>query len=164
MSLEIVIISAVVGSITSAITAYVTTRLKMKEEKEKWRREFAIKFAEVQSRDNTEAQKMAVQFAVGILIKNPESPERERIFMPPHCRLIAGRASDNAIVIDDPMLSRHHCAFDADDASAYVEDLGSANAIMLNGERVTGRHKLKSEDLVLLSKMTEFRFHKLDAR
>ena len=39
MSAETVIISAIVGIVTSAITAYITTRFKMKEEKTKWRRE-----------------------------------------------------------------------------------------------------------------------------
>ena len=97
MSAETVIISAIVGIVTSAITAYITTCFKMKEEKTKWRREFALKYAEAQATDSVRAQKMAVQFAVGVLIKNPETQKRARVFVPPNCRLIAGSAPDNPI-------------------------------------------------------------------
>jgi pSer/pThr/pTyr-binding forkhead associated (FHA) protein len=164
MNLETIIISAVVGIITSVITSYITTRLRMREEKDKWRREFALKYAEAQAKDNQNAQRMAVQFAIGVLIKNPETVERERIFVPPYCRLIAGRSPDNSVVIDDPVISRHHCAFDADDTDVYVEDLGSPNGIIFNRERLDGRRKLETGDIVHLSPKTEFRFHKLNGR
>jgi pSer/pThr/pTyr-binding forkhead associated (FHA) protein len=164
MSLETILISAVVGIITSMITAYITTRLRMREEKDKWRREFALKYAEAQATNNLNAQRMAVQFAIGVLIKNPQSANRERIFIPPYCRLIAGRSEDNAIVLDDEGISRHHCAFDADDTDVYVEDLGSPNGVCLRGERLRGRRKLEAGDEVTLSSETEFRFHKLDNR
>ena len=87
----------------------------------KWRREFALKYAEAQAIDSVRAQKMAVQFAVGVLIKNPETHKRERVFVPPNCRLIAGSAPDNPICLDDELASGHHCAFDADDEQVYVE-------------------------------------------
>ncbi len=163
MNLETVIISAIVGIVTSAITAYITTRFKMKEENTKWRREFALKYAEAQATDNVRAQKMAVQFAVGVLIKNPETQERERVFVPPNCRLIAGRAPDNPIFVDDLFASSHHCAFDADDQQVYVEDLGSQNATFVNGEILRGRRKLEIGDRIKVG-ATDFEFHKLDGR
>ena len=163
MNAETVIISAVVGIITSAITAYVTTWLKMKEEKEKWSREFAIKYAEVQATDNARAQKMAIQFAIGVLIRNPEAEDRERIFIPPNCRLIAGRANDNPIQIDDRSVSRHHCAFDADDENVFVEELGSQNATIVNGDMLKGRRKLEAGDMITIGPI-QFRFHQLDGR
>jgi pSer/pThr/pTyr-binding forkhead associated (FHA) protein len=162
MNLETVTVSAVVGIIASAITAYITTRVKMREERTKWRQEFTLKYAEIQASDNARAQKLAIQFAVGLLIKNPEAPERERIFLPPNCRLIAGRAADNALPLpDDDRASRHHCAFYADDELAYVEDLGSPNATFVNRERVTGRRPLKAGDRITVGS-TQFEFRKLD--
>jgi pSer/pThr/pTyr-binding forkhead associated (FHA) protein len=140
--------------------------MKMKEERDKWRREFAFKFAEAQVTGTAVAEKIATQFAIGVLIKNPETPEREKIFVPPNCRLVVGRSPDNSIVIDDPRASRHHFAFYADDTDAFVEELAggrSANPIFLNGERITGRHRLGADDLIVAGK-TEFRFHKLEAR
>jgi len=163
MSLETIIVSAVVGIVTSAITAYVTTRLRMKEEKEKWRREFAVKFAEAQAKDNSQAQKIAVQFAIGVLIKNPETEERERIFVPPNCRLIAGRDPTNPIHTNDPLTSRHHCAFDADDEYVYVEELGSPNGAFINGALLKGKQKLEAGDIVQMGHTT-FRYHQLAAQ
>ena len=163
MNITTIIISAAVGIITSAITAYLTTRLKMREEKDKWRREFAIRFAEAQATDNGRAQKMAVQVAIGVLIKNPEAEDRERIFIPANCRLIAGRASDNAIPLDDLRVSRHTCSFDADDENVFIEILGSQSTIFVNGEPLTGKRKLETDDMIIVGS-TSFRFHKLDHR
>lgn len=164
MSFNTILTSAAVGIITSVITAYITTHLKMKEEKEKWRRDFAVKFAEMQGGDNAHAQRIAVQFAVGVLIKNPESQERERIFMPPNCRLVLGRAMNSGIIVDDSSLSRHHCAFAADDANVYIENLGATNPIFLNDEKVETKRRLKSGDIITLSAITKFQFQRIDPR
>src|SRR5262249_9648935 len=119
----------------------------MKEEKAKWRREFAVKFAEAQATDNSHAQKMAVQFAVGVLIKNPGSVDRERVFVPPNCRLIAGRSPDNSIpTTEDTYTARQHCAFDADDVNVYIEELGSPNGSLINNKPLIGRRKLETGD------------------
>ena len=123
----------------------------------------ALKYAEAQATDSVRAQKMAVQFAVGVLIKNPETQKRERIFVPPNCRLIAGSAPDNPICLDDESVSDHHCAFDADDEQVYVEDLGSSNCTFVSGKLVRGRRKLEGGDRIKVGG-TEFEFHKLDRR
>src|SRR5262245_58206508 len=164
MGIETILVSAGVAVLTGAITAYITTRLRMKEEREKWNREFGLKMAQIESVDGIQAKRMAVQFALGILIyQNKETSERERIFLPPNCRLIAGRADTNQIVLNDEKLSRQHCAFDSDETSVYVEDLGSANATFMNGSRVAGRVRLRTGDIINLGD-TEFKFHKLDRR
>ncbi len=43
-----------------------------------------------------------------------------------------GRASDNAIAIPDPLLSRNHCRFDVIDGAVWVTDLESANETLVN--------------------------------
>jgi len=163
MDLKTIVISAAVGVIASAITAYITTRLKVKEEREKWRKEFAIRYADIQATDQARAQNLAVQFAIGVLIKNPESEERDRIFIPPNCRLIAGRAPDSAIHIDDVNLSRHHCAFDADDENVFVEVLGSVSISSIKEEPLRGKRLLQTEDIITIGR-TRLRFHKLESR
>lgn len=162
MNLETILVSAGVGVVTSVITAYITTRLKMREEKEKWRREFALKYAEVQATDAARAQRMAAQFAIGVLIfKQSETSERERIFVPPNCQLVAGRSSENPIYIADPNISKHHCAFNADDENVYVVDLGSTNASYLNGQLIRGACRLETGDIVSVGQ-TELLFHRLE--
>ena len=164
MTLQSIIITAVIGIVTSAITAYITTRLKMKEERDKWRREFAFKFAEAQAADNGAAEKMATQFAIGVLTRNPETPDREKIFVPPNCRLTVGRAADCTIVLDDPRVSRIHFTFWTDDTNVFIEEIGrSANHIYLNGKRITDRHILQTND-VITTGSTTFRFQTLESR
>jgi predicted component of type VI protein secretion system len=59
-----------------------------------------------------------------------------------------GRADDSYIHIDDSSISRHHARLLNDEQGFFVEDLGSANGIALNGAYVKGRTKIKLGDLV----------------
>jgi pSer/pThr/pTyr-binding forkhead associated (FHA) protein len=160
MDSETILISAAVGIVTSAVTAYITTRLRMSEEKEKWQREFSIKYIEAQTADGELAHKMAMQFGIGFLkFRNPETEPQKR-FVPPNCRLVVGRAPDCSICISDPELSRYHCAFVADDTNVHIESLGATIPTLLNGAPVNVKCKLKTGDIVEVGK-TEFMFYKL---
>ena len=164
MSVEAILIGALVGIVTSAITAYITTSLRMREEKQKWRKEFAIKYAEAQATDSTHAEKLAVQFGLGVLkYRTLGRSEPQKIFLPPNSRLVAGRGINTAILLNDPKVSRQHCAFYTDDTNAYVEDLGSVTGTILNGEMVKSRRKINTGDTINVGD-TEFSFYKLDAR
>jgi hypothetical protein len=58
-----------------------------------------------------------------------------------------GRAMDCAIRTDDAMVSRNHARLYWDGAQCYVEDLGSANGVYYQEQRVT-RHPLRHGDAV----------------
>ena len=47
-----------------------------------------------------------------------------------------GRASDNDVIVDDPMVSRHHCQLKLQHGAYGFVDLGSRNGSMVNGQRV----------------------------
>ncbi|WP_083090427.1 ATP-binding cassette domain-containing protein [Actinomyces vulturis] len=47
-----------------------------------------------------------------------------------------GRAPDNALVIDDPLISKHHARIDLTPQGITVTDLGSTNGIYLGRDRV----------------------------
>ena len=97
----------------------------MREEKEKWRREFALKYAEAQATDSTRAERMAVQFGVGVLkYRTVGVAETPKIFLPPNSRLVAGRGENNAIMLKDTKVSRHHCAFFTDDTKRLYRRFG----------------------------------------
>jgi len=48
-----------------------------------------------------------------------------------------GRASDNDVIVDDPMVSRHHCQLKLQHGAYSFTDLGSRNGSTVNGEPVT---------------------------
>lgn len=63
---------------------------------------------------------------------------------------VIGRASDTAIPIDSPGLSRHHARIVVANGEATVEDLGSKNGTHLNGRRITTPCQLSDGDEIRL--------------
>jgi hypothetical protein len=48
-----------------------------------------------------------------------------------------GRASDNDVIVDDPMVSRHHCQLRLQHGAYSFADLGSRNGSSVNGQAVS---------------------------
>lgn len=48
-----------------------------------------------------------------------------------------GRAEDNAIVLGDAAVSRHHAQISVDGSRVWVEDRNSANGVLFRGQRVS---------------------------
>jgi hypothetical protein len=48
-----------------------------------------------------------------------------------------GRASDNDVIVDDPMVSRHHCQLKLQHGAYGFTDLGSRNGSTVNGHHVS---------------------------
>ncbi|HVM24185.1 MAG TPA: DUF3662 and FHA domain-containing protein [Candidatus Limnocylindrales bacterium] len=48
-----------------------------------------------------------------------------------------GRASDNDVILDDPMVSRHHCQLKLQHGAYGFTDLGSRNGSTVNGQPVS---------------------------
>jgi hypothetical protein len=48
-----------------------------------------------------------------------------------------GRASDNDVIVDDPMVSRHHCQLKLEHGAYSFTDLGSRNGSTVNGQPVS---------------------------
>lgn len=48
-----------------------------------------------------------------------------------------GRASDNDVIVDDPMVSRHHCQLRLQHGAYSFTDLGSRNGSTVNGQPVS---------------------------
>ena len=62
---------------------------------------------------------------------------------------ILGRGQDCALRIDDPRLSRHHARLLNDGSTLSIEDLGSTNGVLVNGERIEGKKELHSSDTIV---------------
>lgn len=63
--------------------------------------------------------------------------------------LTLGRAAEGvAWRLPDRNVSRRHARFTRASGAVYVEDLGSLTGTWLNGERITGRRRVRPGDLV----------------
>ena len=145
-------ISAVVGVISSIITAYVTTWFQIRQEAKKMNHEITLKFAEAHVKNKEEAQELAKQFAIGFLIiEDATAPDmKEKIFIPPNCRLTAGRSLDNEVITIGLTSSRKHAAITSDSEAVYIEDLSSLNDTIVNGNPIKKKTKLNDGDIVKL--------------
>ena len=63
---------------------------------------------------------------------------------------VLGRSSDATVFIDDVGISRHHARITITAAGAVLEDLGSKNGTMLNGDRVPGPTPLADGAAIVL--------------
>jgi len=69
--------------------------------------------------------------------------------------LSLGRAHTNDLCYpDDASLSRQHLLMERGDDSWTVTDLGSKNGTMLNGSRLTGKHRIKAGDRLIAGQLT----------
>jgi pSer/pThr/pTyr-binding forkhead associated (FHA) protein len=61
-----------------------------------------------------------------------------------------GRASEpeNALVLDDPLVSRRHASITIDDGNAVLRDLGSLGGTQVNGQPLAGTRQLASGDSI----------------
>lgn len=55
---------------------------------------------------------------------------------------VIGRAPEATIQVDSPSVSRHHARILVSEGNATLEDLGSKNGTLLNGERITTSARL----------------------
>jgi transcriptional regulator with GAF, ATPase, and Fis domain len=60
-----------------------------------------------------------------------------------------GRAQDNEVRLVDARVSRHHCRLEFEDGGAWVVDLGSANGVLVSGQRTRKAFLPLGEELEL---------------
>jgi serine phosphatase RsbU (regulator of sigma subunit) len=65
--------------------------------------------------------------------------------------LVVGRAADADLTLADPFLSRRHTRFYRAGSAVYVEDLGSRNGTLLNGQKVSEPAPLAVGDTIKIS-------------
>lgn len=62
--------------------------------------------------------------------------------------VVIGRDESADIRVEDKKVSRRHASFKLIDDQPWVEDLGSANGVRLNGKRIDRRAKIRPDDKV----------------
>ncbi len=72
---------------------------------------------------------------------------------------VLGRQGDCEFVIDDPLLSRKHCAVSVDGEGEYsIEDLNSTNSTFLNSRKLAEKSRLQYGDRIVIG-TTIMRFY-----
>jgi predicted component of type VI protein secretion system len=66
----------------------------------------------------------------------------------PDGEFVIGRSSKCQLSIDDPLISRRHAILRVLGDRARVEDLGSRNGVLVNGQRVDGHRDLTEGDTI----------------
>jgi hypothetical protein len=74
-------------------------------------------------------------------------PSGERIELGEHTATV-GRLPESTITIDDGNVSREHATIKPTPNGYVVEDLGSTNGTLVNGQRITGTRLLADGDIV----------------
>lgn len=67
-------------------------------------------------------------------------------------RLVIGRSTEADVVVDNTAISRQHTAFERRNGVYFLEDLGSLNGTMVNGEKIDTCVQLFDEDTIEIGK------------
>ena len=86
----------------------------------------------------------ALSQAATLTIKS--GPKAGRVIDLTDRELVIGRIDPAELVIDDSEVSRRHARLNCREDRYFIEDLGSVNGTILNGEKITGKHMLTDGD------------------
>jgi pSer/pThr/pTyr-binding forkhead associated (FHA) protein len=64
--------------------------------------------------------------------------------------IVLGRAADSGVVLDDRLVSRRHAVVVVSGDQVTIEDLGTRNGTIVNGERIVGKVELHVGDRMLI--------------
>jgi pSer/pThr/pTyr-binding forkhead associated (FHA) protein len=67
--------------------------------------------------------------------------QQHNLELPPG-QFVIGRSTDCQLSLDDPLVSRRHARLLVSPDAVHVEDMGSRNGVLVNGDRIEGRQKL----------------------
>jgi len=77
-----------------------------------------------------------------------ESDIKIGTIIPVRSTISIGRKDENSIVLIDQHVSGNHAKLLIRNDILFIEDLNSTNGILVNGERISGKVKLYSKDVV----------------
>jgi hypothetical protein len=63
---------------------------------------------------------------------------------------VIGRSADCQLSLDDPLVSRRHALLLVGEDAVFVEDAGSRNGVIVNGNKIPGRTKLADGDRITI--------------
>lgn len=91
-----------------------------------------------------------------LIILLPDQSERE---VELYREASVGRAPDNSICVDEPLVSQYHAIIERRGDGFWLSDLGSTNGTTVNGEPVEGERRLRNGDLISIGGAASIAFH-----
>lgn len=85
-------------------------------------------------------------FGLEVLDPGRNSILKKGSVLPINREVTIGRKENNVLVMDDQFVSGHHARVFIKNTDYMLEDLGSTNGTLLNGERIDGKIILKVGD------------------
>lgn len=158
--MQLVVPTLIAGAF-AIITAIITSRLAIASERKRferdiqaqkdvWRREFAVKYAEAAAEENQQlAERLRQQFAGAFLyIKNPELNVSDRRFLPNGAKMVLGAAPGCDIVLPNVAgsVTSRHAIIEIVADETWLEDLSSTNGTFIGERQVTKRVRIKDGD------------------
>lgn len=150
MDLQMALVGGAVGLASGLITAYVAMRFRLREERAKWERDVALKYAAARAEGGAMTQSLGEQFGTYFVIVREPDQKSRKCFLMPGTRLIVGQSSSADICVAESSASRQHMAFDVRPAGVFAVDLQTANGIKVNGVPARASVKLESGDVVTI--------------
>ena len=74
--------------------------------------------------------------------------DTESIMLSRFNKFVIGRSSDCDLTISHPTVSRHHCYIIQEKGGYYIQDNNSTNGVLLNGELLTKKERLRQMDRI----------------
>lgn len=65
-------------------------------------------------------------------------------------KFLIGRGDNCHLHAQSKSISRKHCMITVDDGTVAIEDVGSTNGTIVNGEKISHRHELKNGDRITI--------------
>lgn len=89
-------------------------------------------------------------FGLEVLDPGRNSILKKGSVLPINREVTIGRKENNVLVMDDQFVSGHHARVFIKNTDYMLEDLGSTNGTLLNGERIDGKIILKVGDEIVI--------------
>jgi len=69
-------------------------------------------------------------------------------------QFVVGRSADCQLSLDDPLVSRRHALLTVGAQGVAIEDLGSRNGVLVNGNKIEGQRRLADGDRITIGGQT----------
>ena len=154
MDMVEIVAGALVAIVTSAATAYVTIWLKSRAERIRWEREVAVKHAALRMSDPKAAVRLATDLGRGAIAVVFADGRRDKFPVPNMGTLLIGRSPECDICLEDEDVSKLHARIHSENGCIYLEDILSAQGVIVNGRRVDQRARLGNGDTFVIGSAT----------